>query len=217
MAHLCTRDVDALEAALTEQGGHALELVQGVLDAYCLAVITINPEMRVAVAAGPTRRELVQGGWRSFLVKIYNHAGTTAHLQVVSPNGQSVFSYLPSRGRRGPGPHHNVPNILDPPDYVNASDRAYEADRDAESLGSADRWLDLEMHDSAPLTPKLSGAPLEYRILSLYSRDSGPREATLAFDVGQGTQDLAFRAEIALLFECRAAQTVRLRVREAAG
>jgi hypothetical protein len=42
---------------------------------------------------------------------------------------------------------------------------------------------------------------LEYRILSLYGRDVGPHEATLALDVGQGTQVLGFRAEIALLFE----------------
>ncbi len=216
-APLANRDVDALEAAMTAPEAHAGELIQAVLDAYCLVVITINPEMRVSVAAGPTRRELLEAGWRSFLVKVYNQAGTTARLQAVSPNGQSAFSYLPPRDKRGPGRHHNVPNIVDPPDYVNASDRAYEADRDAERTGVADRWLDLEMHNSAPLMPTLSGAVLEYRILSLYSRDVGPREATLAFDVGQGTQDLGFRAEIALLFECRAAQTVRLRVREAGG
>lgn len=216
-APVATKDVEALEAALINQDGDAREVVQAILDSYCLAVITINPEMRVSVAAGQTRRELVEGGWRSFLVKVYNQAGTTARLQAVSPNGQSVFSYLPPRDQRGPGPHHNVPNILDPPDYVNASDTAYEADPQAESVGVADRWLDLEMHDSPPLTSTLSGAILEYRILSLYSRDAGRREATLAFDVGQGTQDLGFRAEVALLFDCRAAQSVRFRVQEANG
>jgi hypothetical protein len=49
----------------------------------------------------------------------------------------------------------------------------------------------------------LSGAPLEYVILSLKTEAIGFREATLAFDVGQGTQDLGFRGETSILFRCR--------------
>ena len=43
---------------------------------------------------------------------------------------------------------------------------------------------------------ELSGLVLEYRIVQLYSRDPGQREATLTFDVGQGTQDLGYRNEV---------------------
>jgi hypothetical protein len=49
---------------------------------------------------------------------------------------------------------------------------------------------------------RLSGAPLEYVLLTLTTRETGLREATLAFDVGQGTQDLGFRGETSLLFRC---------------
>jgi hypothetical protein len=150
-------------------------------------------------------------------VKVHNQAGTTARLQAFSPNAQSAFSYLPPPERRGPGPHHNAPGMIDAPEVGTASDAVYESDRDAERLTPLERWLDLAMHDVAPLTPTLSGASLEYRIVNLYSRDEGRREATLAFDVGQGTQDLGFRAEAALLFDCAPAATVRLRVREADG
>lgn len=75
-----------------------------------------------------------------------------------------------------------------------------------------DRWLDLEMFDSRPSTPTLSGLSLEYRILQLYSRDAGRRAAVLAFDVGQGTQDLGFRNDVTLTFACDAATQVPLRV-----
>ena len=75
-----------------------------------------------------------------------------------------------------------------------------------------DRWLATELFSGAPMKSELGGLPLEYRILQLYSRDSGKREAKLAFDVGQGTQDLGFRGEADILFECRPAQLVKLRI-----
>ncbi|MEE2808355.1 MAG: CehA/McbA family metallohydrolase [Verrucomicrobiota bacterium] len=68
----------------------------------------------------------------------------------------------------------------------------------------ADRWLKLDIFRGRPLAKTLSGASLEYRILQLYSRDSGKRSAKLKFDVGQGTQDLGFRSEILINFNCEA-------------
>ena len=58
----------------------------------------------------------------------------------------------------------------------------------------------------------LSGLEVEYRVLELYSRDAGRREARLAFDVGQGTQDLGFRNEINVLFRCLPAVSMTLEV-----
>ena len=75
-----------------------------------------------------------------------------------------------------------------------------------------DRWLDLATMDRQPLTRTLGGLELEYRILSLYSRDRGKREGKLQFDVGQGTQDLGFRNESNILFTCRPAHEVGLEV-----
>jgi hypothetical protein len=69
----------------------------------------------------------------------------------------------------------------------------------------AQGWLDLLMFDDPPLLRALSGLPLEYRIVRLYSHDVGRREASLAFDVGQGSQDLGFRNEVPVLFDCRPA------------
>ena len=76
----------------------------------------------------------------------------------------------------------------------------------------SDRWLDLQMFDRRPLQPTLSGLKAEYRILQLYSRDSGKREAKLTFDVGQGTQDLGFRSDVDILFHCIETAPVTLRI-----
>ena len=72
-------------------------------------------------------------------------------------------------------------------------------------------------YDQQPLTPKLSGLALEYRIVQLYSRDRGQREASLAFDVGQGTQDLGFRNEVPILFTCQPAVKVTVDVLDVDG
>jgi hypothetical protein len=68
------------------------------------------------------------------------------------------------------------------------------------------RWLDAAVHAAPPLRKTLSGAQVEYVLLRLTARESGKREATLAFDVGQGTQDLGFRAEVPILFTVRPAK-----------
>ena len=75
-----------------------------------------------------------------------------------------------------------------------------------------DRWLDLDVFNSQPLTKSLTGLALEYRIIQLYSNVKGKRDANLSFDVGQGTQDLGFRNEISILFDCLPAYTIKLNV-----
>jgi hypothetical protein len=71
---------------------------------------------------------------------------------------------------------------------------------------AAKDWLvDLAMVTNKPLAAALSGQPVEYAVLIVSCREAGRREATIGFDVGQGTQDLGFRGEVAVLFSVRAA------------
>src|SRR5690606_27520297 len=121
----------------------------------------INPEMRVKCAQGSASPELSEQGWRQFLVKVVNEAGTTAPLRIESVNAQPVSnadSVNPRRrARRGEG--------------------APVAPKEISEL-----WLELQSYDSSPLKPTLSGLAVEYRILQLYSRDAGKREARFTAD-----------------------------------
>jgi hypothetical protein len=76
------------------------------------------------------------------------------------------------------------------------------------------RFLQVEMFTSPPLTGRLSGLKAEYQLALISSSEAGKREATLAFDVGQGTQDLGFRAEVPILFDVKPAIPVTLSVRD---
>jgi hypothetical protein len=81
----------------------------------------------------------------------------------------------------------------------------------------ADRWLEIQTYDAQPLTKTLSGLELEYRIIQMYSRDAGKREARMGFNVGQGTQDIGFRNEVDVLFQCRPAREIVLSVKDEEG
>lgn len=195
-APLSAADRKALEAALAKSDKDAAgEAIQAVLDRYCLFGVNINPESRVKVAAGPAKPALVEKGWRQFLVKVQNEAGVTAELRAVSRNAQSV---------------HNSPWKKNPSDeqFRKRGDDAAAAE------GASELWLDVQMFNGQPLRPALSGLPLEYRIIQLYSRDAGKREGKIAFNVGQGTQDIGYRNEADLLFDSLPASEVTFHVRD---
>jgi hypothetical protein len=168
---LAAADVEDLKRAA---GAGNARRIQEILDRHCLIGVNINPESRVKVQQGQAKAELMQQGWRSFLVKVHNEAGVTAVLAVDSPNaGQLANSPAGQVGRR---------------------------------------WMDVQMFNKQPMRVHLSGLELEYRIIQLYSKDAGKREAKLSFDVGQGSQDLGFRNEVDILFTAVPASTVTLRV-----
>ena len=73
---LSAADKATLQAALNSSGdAEAIRRVQELLDAHCLFGVSINPEMRVKVSPGPARPDLVEQGWRQFLVKVQNESG----------------------------------------------------------------------------------------------------------------------------------------------
>ncbi len=80
-----------------------------------------------------------------------------------------------------------------------------------------DRWLDVQMFNGQPLAKTLNGLELEYRIVQLYSRDAGRREAKMSFNVGQGTQDIGYRNEVDVLFDAQPAREIVLRVKDENG
>jgi len=165
----------------------ASRTIQRILDSACLVGVEINPESRVKATQGPAAPDLHQGGWSVFLVKVHNEAGVTAELEAKSPNAEPVFK--------------QSTNAAEPKPSIRESD-------------ILQRWCDVAMHRERPLNRALSGLALEYRIIQIYSRDAGRREAKLAFDVGQGSQDLGLRSDVDILFTAAPAVPVTFNVRD---
>ena len=183
--------LDPADQALLRQAAEArnpaedIVSIQKVLDNYTLIDVRIDPESRVKVDQGLAPAELVEQGWRTFLVKVRNEANVTAELRVESPNAGPVYT----RSTGNPSPDQ----ILKPADQMN-------------------RWLDLFLYKLRPMRPRLSGLELEYTILQVYSRDRGKREARISFNVGQGTQDIGLRNDLNLVFNSRPSIDVTLRI-----
>jgi len=173
-------ELNGLQTALhSPDAASGRQQAEAILDRHVLAQVDINPEMRVKVVAGPARTELIEGGWRTYLIKVGNQAGFTGSLRVQSPQARQL---------------HNAP-----------------------AQQTNDLWLDLDLFEAQPLQKNLGGLPLEYRLIQLYSRDRGPREAKLSFDIGQGTQDLGLRSELDVLFTCQASHPVHLKILDESG
>jgi hypothetical protein len=163
--------------------------IREIFDPYCLAVVNINPEGRVKVDRGAAKPSLIQGGWTSFLVKVENEAGGTAALQAESPN---AFSPL----------HHSssTPTVR-PEDVISTGQ-------------SINRFIDIQMYNSKPLQPQLSGVKLEYAVVQLYSKDAGKKEVQIGFNVGQGSKDIGFRNPMSILFNIRPSVKVVLNIKD---
>jgi hypothetical protein len=173
-------------SALTDEAA-AIDEIQRILDARCLLTVRINPESRVSVERGAAQARLIEQGWRAFLMKVRNEAGATGVLSVDSPQARPV--YRPGTGL-----------AMAPPSVTPADVR--------------DRWLALETFAQKPLEAPLSGLDLEYRIVLLYSRDRGRREAQIGALLGPGTDDLGFRNRTAVLFDVAPSRDVTFRVRD---
>ena len=189
---LSEADTQAIQTAMKlDDKREAAAAIQKVLDQRALVAVHINPESRVSVGEGPAKKELVQQGWRTFLVKVHNEAGITPKLVAESPNAEPL--YMRGKGSRQ---RPQTKQKLVPPGE------------------GEQRFLDIVMFEKQPLKPTLSGLEVEYRIIQLYSRDVGKREAKLAFNVGQGTQDIGFRNAVPLLFHSVPAVEVALSVKD---
>lgn len=157
--------------------------IQKLLDDRVLFVVSINPESRVKVARGPADAVLQQSGWTPVLVKVTNESTVKKQLVIGSPQSGTVYS---GQGRQARDPKDD-PNIVK-------------------------RFAQLEMFQAPPMTKNLSGLKVEYALALIYSSEPGKREITTTFDIGQGNQDLGFRAEVPVVFDVKPAIAVKLKV-----
>ncbi|HEY7326405.1 MAG TPA: CehA/McbA family metallohydrolase [Gemmataceae bacterium] len=173
------------EAATAADENKAVESIQTILDKRCLAGVHITADKKVEAQAGPAKPQLAEQGWRVFLVKVHNEPGlANVELTASSPNA------LPMTKRS-----------------------TSQADPKVVSVGEVGkRFLDVMTFTSQPLVRDLSGLELEYRIVQIYSRDSGRKEATLQFNLDQGKRRIVSGQPLRIDFEAAPAVLVRLRV-----
>jgi hypothetical protein len=186
-------DKDALrQAAAAKEHGPAVAAIQDVLDKHCLAGVRITGDKQLTASTGPAKPELAEQGWQVFLVKVTNDAAVAnAELRADSPNALPL--YKRSTGRPDP-------KVV--------------------SFGEVgNRFLDLMMFNTQPLVKPLSGLELEYRILQVYCRDAGRKEAQLGFSLWNdgGKSARAHSNLVTYFMESQPAVLVRLQIQDEQG
>lgn len=185
---------EKLGESIVSQSSQELE---NLLDPLTLCTVTINPESRVKVERGLVPAKLQRNGFLPFLIKIMNQGAVKSPLVVHSPQAGPSYSGVAKLSMQ----RQEQLELLENP----------------QEKGNPNRFLHLSFFTQPPMSVPLSGAPVEYAIMQIYSSEQGTREATLEFSVGSGTQDLGFRAELPLLFEIAPAIAVPLEIRDADG
>ncbi len=166
---------------------NTIKEIQELLDPYCIGFVHINPEARVKVDRGPAKAILTQHGWTTFLVKIENEAKVTAPLEAESPNALYPVNKISFGGSVHPD------NVIPPGVSLN-------------------RFLDVKMYNTRPLNKELSGYPIEYGIVQIYSKDAGMKQVELGFNIGESTKDIGFRNSFSTLFTIRPAVKLKIKV-----
>lgn len=89
----------------------------------------------------------------------------------------------------------------------------------------AKRWSRNELYRLPPIGPTLSGSPVEYQILQIYSRDPGAREMDIAFYISTDptvryrswSDSWDIRRAARLKFDCAPSNDISLQIRDADG
>jgi len=167
--------------------------IRKLLDPHVLFHLHVNPEVRVKARRGEADAVLQQGGFTPVLIRVENEATVTRRLRVLSPQAGPVYSGASS-------------SIL--------LRQAQTELGENENRQNERRFIDLEVYAGAPMSDRLNGHTEEYLVLLIFCSEAGTREATLLFDLGQGTEDLGFRSEVPVLFSVRPAIEVPLEIRD---
>ncbi len=178
------------KAKANPNSAEAVADIQRVLDQHCLATVRLRSEKnssKLQVERGIKPPQLAEQGWRVFLVKVINPQGlSNLRLQATSPNAAPLTRRSTSRPD---------PTVI--------------------SVGEVqNRFLDLVMFDEQPMVARLSGLEIEYRILSIYCRDSGRKQASIGFQLIGPERQTTTSELLDFTFESTPAVLVKIRLKD---
>ncbi|HZX06562.1 MAG TPA: hypothetical protein VFF46_26700, partial [Kribbella sp.] len=180
--------------------------VDELLRPYVVVEVEIDEQGLTASTPGAAPPRLVQHGWRSFLVRVANPHGLLGDLSA------------PSNDVLGNVDFHSHSARIAMPDTLTVVPRIERS------------WLEVKLAGPTDV----SGVDVEYKVISLYSRDGGVRGGELSFVMAveeefdsitrgplrKAWQRMGFEARQYAAkydFECAPARDIRLDVREPDG
>jgi hypothetical protein len=202
------RAEDAQRIAVLAQGrdSAAIETAESVLDRYTLARLSLHANGSLNVDVGGARRVLVEQGWQMFLVRIANPAGRT----------ENIAFFAGSQWGQGPGRMLSGPSL---------AQRAYLWDTLNKAPLIEKMWLTSQLYEttqislfgSAIAAIPLSGIPVEYSVIQVFSRDSGRRSANVGLSIFPKSGGIPSEFNREFKFECLPSRVVTLGILDSDG
>ncbi|MGH8236158.1 MAG: CehA/McbA family metallohydrolase [Steroidobacteraceae bacterium] len=211
-APVAAADARQVAALARQNDGAAVDAAEQILARYTLTSLSIDADGSSHASLGGAPRTLVEQGWRMFLVRVANPAERTEYVSL-------------STGIDWDGtPAQMTPNTIN-------AQRAYLLDTLNKAPLIDKMWLLLQPHEATPIiryvvphVPRvaagiaLSGFPVEYRVIQLFSRDHGSHRPNLEFfTVGNAGEEYGVADRREFDFECLRSRPVTLGVLDADG
>ncbi len=205
-APLTPDDAAQIAALSLRNDRSAVGAAETILRRYTLARLTINSGGALQIASGDAPRTLVEQGWRMFLVRVENLAGTKDGFELIQA------------GYRTPGQMMSGTYFL--------AQRAWLMDTLNKAPLIKQMWLLAQLNGTTgivrygieiPVIP-LSGIPIEYQVVQLFSQDRGQHSAHLVISTfpaaGSGAGATAAKQ---FDFHCLPTRDVPLAIKDADG
>ncbi|MBI3857206.1 MAG: EF-hand domain-containing protein, partial [Planctomycetes bacterium] len=168
---------------LREAGRDARRLQQA-LESEVLVEVVLGE--KTVATRGRAPAALQQAGFTPHLIRVVNETGSKNPLRVASPQSGPVYAGVAE---------------------LSMQRQDQKSLRANENLKGEPRFLQVELFQSPPLTPALSGLRVEYLVLLIYSSEAGRRPAEIEFA----------GAPVSLDFDILPAVPLRLALRDVDG
>lgn len=204
-APISARDAETLRELARKGDAASAETADALLARYTLARLSVGPGEEASLSPGGAERRLSEQGWRLFLVRVANFTGGVENIAL-----NAGWRTPTNMGGGGFGTAQRATLL----DTLNKGPLIKEM------------WLISELRDTSRLirfgrevnVAVLSGIPVEYRVVQLYSRDSGARRAQLTLETfPDSAAGVGSSARREFDFECTPSRRVTLGVHDADG
>lgn len=205
-APISAADSQAIAALMSQCDRAAVIAAEKILDRYTIANFSIESDSAAHVTPGGAPRTLIEQGWQVFLARVANSTWRTDNL-LLSPGALDG-----TPGQMMPGDNH-------------MAQRAYLPDTLKRGPTIEKMWLLAQLEGTTPVilfgrelpAVPLSGMPVEYCVVQLYSRDHGQRRGELTVYTLSKSGDLGGNGHCALEFQCLPARIIKLGVLDVDG
>lgn len=206
-APLAAQDVEQIAALAKSGTSEAVQVAESTLERYTLARLSIAASGAGHIMPGGAPKTLVEQAWRMFLIRVANPAGHTDAINF-------------SRGLAGA---QTAGQML--PQF-SLSQRAWLADTLNKAPLIADRWLLAQMYGATPNaflgfplpTVVLSGIPVEYHVIELFSNARGSKTTDLLLTVVSGkSTGIPLGVPKRFQFDCLPTRDIRLGIKDVDG